>query len=61
MSESRRPTSIVSGALILAFVGAIEQNLLGMPGGLADHIKGGQLVSRTLRERIETYLGSTFV
>lgn len=48
----------VEGAMILAFVGAVEQNLLGYPGNFSERFARGELISVSLRQRIEAHLKS---
>lgn len=48
--------STIQAAMILAFVGAVEQNILGMPGNFAERYREKQLISTWERQRIQTYL-----
>lgn len=49
-------TSKTVEAMILAFVGAVEQNLLSIPGNLAKRVAQRQVISSVLRERISQHL-----
>jgi hypothetical protein len=49
-----------SAALTLAFVGTVEQNLLDIPGSLANHLKTHHTVSSVLRQKVEDYLNGYF-
>ena len=46
----------VQAAMILAFVGAVEQNIIGLPGNFTERFKEQQVVSVSIRQRIENYL-----
>ena len=49
----------VEGAMMLAFVGAVEQNILGYPGNFSERFSRGELIGASLRKRIESHLKST--
>lgn len=49
----------VEGAMILAFVGAVEQNLIGYPGNFSERFGRGELIGISLRQRIEDHLKRT--
>lgn len=55
--QARFLKSSVQTAMMLAFVGAVEQNLLGMPGNLAQRLDRNELLSTSIRRRMEEYLG----
>lgn len=57
--QQRHFKSAVQTAMILAFVGAVEQNILGLPGNFARRYRYNEVISSSLRYRIQTYLEKT--
>ncbi len=49
----------VEGAMTLAFVGAVEQNLLRYSGNFSERFARGELISVSIRQTIEAHLKST--